>query len=276
MFAAAYLGLTTPLRICTVSTCARNGGQAFCDAVQTLSAGTEFQATSSGCMSRCRGIVVAGGHLTGTTSLDLQLSKDDAVSALQSAVSFLDEAGVATTAIASALVAKARGDEAMQAGDFAAAVTSYTHAIESPLAAEIKAEIVAERAAAVAADPPVFRLRGRAAEQEEERLTPRRVRWLYEALLGRCLSRLAMWHVNNAAGAAGAPGAAASLADGALSDACDATLVCALAGGGWYRRRDAATASGNLAAAEEAAAGLTRLGYALDAGVKGGRSRHLH
>ena len=42
MFGAAILGLTTPLRICTVSTCGRNGGQAFCDAVQTLSAGTDI------------------------------------------------------------------------------------------------------------------------------------------------------------------------------------------------------------------------------------------
>ena len=94
MFGAAILGLTTPLRVCTVSTCGRNGGQAFCDAVQTLSAGTELQVTASGCMSRCRGIVVAGGHLKATTSLSLQLSKGDTVSTLESAVSFLDEAGI--------------------------------------------------------------------------------------------------------------------------------------------------------------------------------------
>merc|ERR1740117_2054592 len=198
-------------------------------------------------MSRCRGIVVAGGHLKGTTSLNLQLSKDDAVSTLQGAVSCLDEAGVPTTALAGALVAKAHGDEAMQAGDYAAAGSSYTEAIESPVAAELQAEMAAEGAAAAemaALAPPVFRLAGRAALQEEERVTPRRVRWLYEALVGRCLSRLAMWHVGNAASAADA-----SLADAALSDACDATLVCALAGGGWYRRRDAAQASGNSAAA---------------------------
>lgn len=271
MFGAAILGLTTPLRVCTVSTCGRNGGQAFCDAVRTLSAGTELQVTASGCMSRCRGIVVAGGHLKGTTSLNLQLSKDDAVSTLQSAVSFLDEAGVPTTALAGALVAKARGDEAMQAGDYAAAASSYAEAIESPVAAELQAEMAAEGAAAAemaALAPPVFRLAGRAAAQEEERVTPRRVRWLYEALVGRCLSRLAMWHVGNAASAADA-----SLADAALSDACDATLVCALAGGGWYRRRDAAQASGNSAAAEEATAGLTKLGYALDVRCNGGRSR---
>ena len=42
MFGAAILGLTTPLRVCTVSACGRNGGQAFCDAVQTLSAGTDL------------------------------------------------------------------------------------------------------------------------------------------------------------------------------------------------------------------------------------------
>ena len=265
MFGAVILGLTTPLRVCTVSTCGRNGGQAFCDAVQTLSAGTELQVTASGCMSRCRGIVVAGGHLKGTTSLNLQLSKDDAVSTLQSAVSFLDEAGVPTTALASSLVAKARGDEAMQAGDYAAAASSYTEAIESPVAAELQAEMAAEGAAAL--EPPVFRLAGRAAAAEEERVTPRRVRWLYEALVGHCLSRLAMWHVGNAASTADA-----SLANAALSDACDATLVCALAGGGWYRRRDAAHASGNSAAAEEATAGLTKLGYALDVRC-GGRSR---
>merc|ERR1740124_792984 len=218
-------------------------------------------------MSRCRGIVVAGGHLEGTTSLNLQLSKDDAVSTLRSAVSFLDEAGVATTAVAAALVAKARGDEAMQAGTYAAAAVFYTEAIESLLAAELLAEM--DAVPEEPQEPPVFRLRGRAAEQEEERVTPRRVKWLYEALVGRCLSRLAIWHVGNAADAADAAdtadaAAAASLAVDALSDACDATLVCGLAGGGWYRRRDAAHASGNRAAAEEATAGLMKLGYALD------------
>ena len=58
-------GLKPPLRVCTVSTCGRNGGQAFFDALQTLSAGSELEARSSGCMSRCRGVVVAGGHLSG-------------------------------------------------------------------------------------------------------------------------------------------------------------------------------------------------------------------
>ena len=258
MFGAAILGLTTPLRICTVSTCGRNGGQAFCDAVQTLSAGTELQVTASGCMSRCRGIVVAGGHLKATTSLSLQLSKGDTVSTLDSAVSFLDEAGLATAALASLLLAKHRGDEAMQAGDYEVAASSYTEAIESPVAAELLAEMAAA-AQMPALEPPVFRLKGRAAAQEEERVTPLRVRWLYEALVGRSVSRLAMWHVGNAASAADA-----ALADAALSDACEATLVCPLAGGGWYRMRDAAQASANDAAAEEATAGLTKRGYALD------------
>ena len=258
MFGAAILGLTTPLRVCTVSTCGRNGGQAFCDAVQTLSAGTELQVTASGCMSRCRGIVVAGGHLKATTSLSLQLSKGDTVSTLDSAVLFLDEAGLATAALASLLLAKNRGDEAMQAGDYEVAASSYTEAIESPVAAELLAEMAAA-AQMPALEPPVFRLKGRAAAQEEERVTPLRVRWLYEALVGRSVSRLAMWHVGNAASAADA-----ALADAALSDACDATLVCPLAGGGWYRMRDAAQASANDAAAEEATAGLTKLGYALD------------
>ena len=266
MFGAAILGLTTPLRVCTVSTCGRNGGQAFCDAVQTLSAGTELQVTASGCMSRCRGIVVAGGHLKATTSLSLQLSKGDTVSTLDSAVSFLDEAGLATAALASLLLAKNRGDEAMQAGDYEVAASSYTEAIESPVAAELLAEMAAA-AQMPALEPPVFRLKGRAAAQEEERVTPLRVRWLYEALVGRSVSRLAMWHVGNAASAADA-----ALADAALSDACDATLVCPLAGGGWYRRRDAAQASANDAAAGEATAGLTKLGYALDVRC-GGRSR---
>ena len=217
-----------------------------------------MQVTASGCMSRCRGIVVAGGHLKATTSLSLQLSKGDTVSTLESAVSFLDEAGLATAALASSLLAKTRGDEAMQAGDYEVAASSYTEAIESPVAAELLAEMAAA-AQMPALEPPVFRLTGRAAAQEEERVTPLRVRWLYEALVGRSVSRLAMWHVGNAASAADA-----ALADAALSDACDATLVCPLAGGGWYRMRDAAQASANDAAAEEATTGLTKRGYALD------------
>ena len=69
----AALGLTPPLRVCTVSTCARNGGRAFCDAAQALGAIAELPVASSGCMSRCRGIVVAGGPLRSTTSLDLKI-----------------------------------------------------------------------------------------------------------------------------------------------------------------------------------------------------------
>ena len=248
---AAVRGLTPPLRICTVSTCGRNGGQAFCEALQELTADSDQAVVPRGCMSRCRGIVVAGGHLKSTTSLDLKLDKDDALVTYQSAAAFLDEAGLNTKVVASALLSKLSGDDAARAGDYAAAVTHYSDVIEGPRASALRAELVAEGDGVEEDLPlPVFRLSGRAAQEEAERVTPRRVRWLYEALVSRCAARLALEEDDTL--------------DDAMTDAQDATRLCALAGGGWYRLRDAAKAVGNRAAAARAERELTRLGYALD------------
>ena len=41
---AVVRGLTPPLRICTVSTCKRNGGQQFFEAMRELSAASDDQA----------------------------------------------------------------------------------------------------------------------------------------------------------------------------------------------------------------------------------------
>lgn len=239
------LGLTPPLRVCTVSTCGRNGGRAFCDAAQALGAVAELPVVSSGCMSRCRGIVVSGGPLRSTTSLDLKI--EDTGAAMEAVASFFedlqdDDGDFDIAAAASMLLAKADGDVALDGEEYEEAIARYTETIESPFAAHLSP------ADADASKPPVFRLTGRAAEQEEERLVPQRVRWLHEALVGRCRARLAL----------------ARDAAGALSDARAATELCALAGEGWYRLRDAAEANGDSAAAEAAAVELTRLGYALD------------
>ena len=242
---ASALGLTPSLRVCTVSTCGRNGARAFCDAAEALGAIAELPVESSGCMSRCRGIVVAGGPLRSTTSLDLKI--ENARAAMEAAASFFDDlqdddGDFDVAAAAAVLMAKADGDAALDDEEYEEAIARYTETIESPFASNLSP------ADADASKPPVFRLTGRAAEQEEERLVPRRVRWLHEALVGRCRARLAL----------------ALDAAGALSDARAATELCALAGAGWYRLRDAAEASGDAAAAETAAAELTRLGYALD------------
>lgn len=153
-----------------------------------------------------------------------------------------DDGDFDTAAAASVLIAKADGDIALDGEDYDGAIARYTETIESSFASNLSP------ADADASKSPVFRLTGRAAEQEEERLVPQRVRWLHEALVGRCRARLAL----------------ALDAAGALSDARAATELCVLAGAGWYRLKDAAEANGDAAAAETAAAELTRLGYALD------------
>ena len=56
-FALIAHGRAYPLRVCSVSVCGRNGGQAFCDALQSLAAGTDLKVMRSGCMSMCRGVV---------------------------------------------------------------------------------------------------------------------------------------------------------------------------------------------------------------------------
>ena len=240
------MGMALPLRVCTVSTCGRNGGQAFLEALQTLTEGEDLNVIPSGCLSICRGVCVAGGPPERKQSLPLKIETGDAISAFDSAAAFLEEScGVDAKEIAQTLLAAARGDEALVAGEFAAAAAQFTMAIESPIAIALKAELADATPGDLA--PPVFRLQGRAAAEEEERVTPRRVRWLYKALVGRCIAQLEL-----------------SEAESALEDACSATEVCSLAGGGWYCLRDAAKSSKNMALANKAEAELTRLGFALD------------
>ena len=69
---------------------------------------------------------------------------------------------------------------------------------------------------------------GAAAETELERVTPKRLRWLYEALLGRCVAQLELGDTE--------------YVDRALADARAAIALSPIAGGGWYRLRDAAKA----------------------------------
>ena len=139
-------------------------------------------------MSRCRGIVVAGGPLRSTTSLDLKI---DNARAAMAAASFFDDlqdddGDFDVAAAAAVLMAKTDGDVALDDEAYEEAIARYSETIESPFASNLSP------ADADVSKPPVFRLTGRAAEQEEERLVPRRVRWLHEALVGRCRARLAL------------------------------------------------------------------------------------
>ena len=94
LIALAVQGRTMPLRVCSTSVCGANGGQALCDALTTLSAGTDLQVVRSGCMSLCRGIVVNGGPLSGRQSLPLKLKTDPLgleVAAMNSAADLLED-----------------------------------------------------------------------------------------------------------------------------------------------------------------------------------------
>jgi hypothetical protein len=244
-------GNTLPLRVCGTSICGRNGGRTFCDALQTLSAGTDLKVIQSGCMSMCKGVVVAGGPLKRKLSLPLTIDKDDSLGAIENAAEFLEQHGYEDVrAAAAARVAAASGQEALVAEEFLAATAHFTEAIESPLAAPLRADAKVE-AEVVGVVVPTFRLKGAAAEAEAERITPARLRWLYESLIGRCSAQLAL-------------GADGEAAEAALADAREASHLCPIAGGGWYRQRDAARASGNRALVRQVEAELTRLGYALD------------
>ena len=105
-------------------------------------------------------------------------------------------------------------------------------------------------------NPPRLGLVGMAGKREAERICPRRVRWLYEALVGRSRARLASKQ--------GDDGVAA-----AVEDAQAAIALCGLASDGWYRLREAMWASGNRAAAHSAEVALERLGYSLEADEEG-------
>ena len=73
-------------------------------------------------------------------------------------------------------------------------------------------------------------------KKERERTTPGKVRWLYEALVGRGRARLALGE------------------EDAVADAREATALCPLDAAAWELLAEAATASGDVSLAAEATA----------------------
>jgi hypothetical protein len=253
--AAACVALSTPvLRVCGSGTCAKNGSGRFLVAAAALAAGTPCKVVETGCLGPCRGVAIAT-DAKGKTYVDTSMEVLDAA-ALDVVAGAMADADLAVhPRMRAALAAKLAGDTALGSGDAAVAASKYTECIEGAPEGFLASAQEAMRAADTTR-LPLLGLTGVQAAREAERLSPAAVRWLYEALLGRCAAQLQLQ---------GAGGGAA----GALADARTATEVCALDGRGWYRLREAGEAAGEAAAAERAVEELSRLGYSLEPGEEG-------
>ena len=251
-------------KICEGGTCRRGGSKQFFSAAQALSctSADDVDVKLTFCLGPCpSGVAVRHSEGKGTFVVKQIFAGEEAASlAVESAAEVLtNEFELDVEAPRKVLNSFLKGTGAIKAGNVNAAVASFTTVIESDVAREVMkaARLAAADVDAAEQQLPVFTSSktGIAAEREYERLRPGRVRWLYEALCGRCEARLAEGGDANACAA--------------LSDAREATELCSLAGEGWYRLLDAAEASGDEPTATAARDELTRLGYSLEAGEEG-------
>lgn len=144
-----------------------------------------------------------------------------------------------------AIASKIAGDAAVERGALEEAVAAYSSALDAlPSSGFLAVEQQAASAAASGPQSAPPRLDGlgpaRLAKElakERERTMPGRVRWIFEALIGRARAHTGLgMHAQ------------------ALADARDATLLCPLAPAGYETLRDAATAEGETSLAAEAEA----------------------
>ena len=133
------------------------------------------------------------------------------------------------------------GDEALESGDAKGAISAYTSALDG-VAPDVRRVVAAAAAPAKASSPPKLtglppsRLKD-ALAKERERTMPGNIRWLFEALVGRCRARLALGSDD---------------LDSALADAREATVLCPLAPSGWAALAAAAEATSDAELATQA------------------------
>lgn len=267
VLASVALGALKELTICYGGSCSRCGAKKpFAEVAQALTCTTpsdECEVRMVGCLGPCpnNGVAVQALGLPGRGKWVIQpkfTEENAALNAVDAAAEVLStDFGLDVEAPRAALISKLLGDDAAERGNNLGAISAYGEAVDSELARSLVEQ--ARQAAALDDSPvelPRFGLTaGLTYEREYARLRPGRVRWLFEALIGRCQARLAEGGRDNAVAA--------------LADATDASALCKLAGEGWYRMRDAAKASGDDATAAVAVAELKRLGYSLEEGQEG-------
>lgn len=265
---AGSTGAVKELTICHGGSCSRCGSKKpFAEVAQALACvapADELEVSLSNCLGPCPsdGVAVQALGVAGKGKWVIKpkftVEEESKLSAVDVAAEVLSsDFGLDVADSRAAVISKLNGDAAFERGENFAAIVAYSEAVDSDLARSL----IEQAREAAAADEGVEQLprfgltAGLTYEREYARLRPGRVRWLLEALIGRCEARLADGGKDNAVAA--------------LSDATDATVLCKLAGEGWYRMRDAAEASGDDETAAVAISELTRLGYSLEDGQEG-------
>ena len=152
------------------------------------------------------------------------------------------------TQLQTALVGRLEGFRALEAGEHAAAAAAFSATLASVPTELVDVEIVSAASAAAGWKP--LRLKGLPPKTQAtlqaknlELVTPGRIRWVFESMVGR--SRALLAH--------------GSELDDALSDAERATQLCPLAPSGWASLGNVAEAMGDVALAAKARDQVVRL-----------------
>ena len=232
--------------VCTGSVCTRYGADLVLESAQALACGSStFTVRAAGCLNACKSRDHTAVAVYCGKKAVIGACADDAKLAAATTSAELVDAGVDVNL---ALMHKLDGDVALADGDAEAAAAAYTEAIEAAPDGFLVAESDAATAALTEKSVKPAKLKGlppsrRAVvvKKELERTAPGRVRWLYNALLGRGRARLAL----------------GSSAD-SVADAQRATALCPLDPVAWEFLAEAANASGDATLAAEAEAEAQR------------------
>ncbi len=254
-------GVAAPpkLSVCTRGVCCRYGAFQVLEAAQALAAasGSDLNVAEGSCTNACRDRNHNGVSTWcswNKSRIVLANCAEAPSLALAHAVELMPPLDEDAAAVRAAFTSKLAGDAALDADDPAAAVAAYGAAIDGAPAqlVQIERSDPAAVATAIGAAAPPPKLKGlppmqrdKVLTQLRERTRPGRIRWLFEARVGRCRAALQL----------GGDGGAA----GALSDAREATALCPLAPAGWAALGEAAEACGDDELAGEARATEARL-----------------
>lgn len=259
LFVGAPFGAAPKYAVCQGSVCTKHGSALVLEAAEGLACSTEgVDVVGKSCLGACRGGRLEGGIATFVSStrssVILERCDEPCAALTQARTAIVRDVGVAPAELfGAALESKLEGDRAAANGEAGAARAAYSAALaalgklqrESCGAAALAsgadmsawAAALAGGAAALASAPPTHtglppsRLAA-ARAKERARVTPGRVRWAFEALVGRCRASIAL-----------------ASRDSTLEDARDAIALCPLAPGGWEALRDAAEAEGGIGGA---------------------------
>ena len=249
--------LVPKVSVCTGSVCSKHGSALVLEAAQALSCTTDsVTVVSTKCMQACKsnGLIKparCAAFIHAAKAKAIMDGPEDIDAAVPIAFDALtnDANIIGSELLREAVESKLSGDHAQETGDTVGAIAAFSSAI-SAVAPETRGAFnsAAAAQASKASGPPKLNglppsRRAAAVLKERERTMPGDVRWLFEALVGRCRARLTLGKDD---------------LDAALADALEATRLCPLAPVGWAALGEVAEANGDAELVATAAEEMRR------------------